>query len=142
MADYYIGITEAAYLMGMSEETVKKMIDNGELLCRKNANPIMIHESEMGRFMHPWRHIARLDQRITAQQMLVEKLKLGRSENEDWTLAHQVNDLQYNIEHLEPLIKGMQLKIEEIMTKLPALMETVHSLQQSKQKPIFRKKKK
>jgi hypothetical protein len=44
-------VEEAAYLMGLSVEKIRKMIDRGELLTISATGKI--HETEMYRFQHP-----------------------------------------------------------------------------------------
>jgi excisionase family DNA binding protein len=58
-------VEEAAYLMGLSVEKIRKMIDRGELLTISATGKI--HETEMYRFQHPWKRVFALDQRCTAQ---------------------------------------------------------------------------
>jgi|GEM_PF-6178292 uncharacterized coiled-coil protein SlyX len=129
---FYITITEAAYLMGFSEEIVLKMIEKGELLCKKGNVPVLIHESEMSRFQHPWKHICRLEQRINAQQNLVETLK-SRVPMRETGFDVQVNNVEYLLNELRGEVNSMKDGLAKIMEKLPALIETVDALQ-SKQK--------
>ena len=150
MAEYYITINEAAYLMGFSVETIQKMIEKGELLVNRATNPMLIHDSEIGRFQHPWKHIFRLDQRINAQQALIEIIKtsgLHGAGTRDG-LDVQVNDLQYELRELEERVQSLTMqnnmlneKIGRIMEKFPALVETVDALLAKQKKPLLSRRK-
>ena len=153
MAEYYITINEAAYLMGFSVDTVQKMIDKGELLVNRGTNPLLIHDSEIGRFQHPWKHIFRLDQRMNALQEVIEIIKKrdlhGSFAGHRDGLNVQVNDLQYELRELEERVQSLTMqnnmlndKIGRIMEKFPALVETVDALLAKQKKPLSSTRKK
>ena len=122
-----INIYEAAYLMGVSVETVKKMIDAGELLYVKSGGKeldhIVIHESEMTRFQHPWKHIFRLDERINAQQSLVETLKAKINAGLWYDIERAANDANYNLKYLTERVEKIEHILDDLAKWLPGLFE-------------------
>mgnify|MGYP001606345682 CR=1 FL=1 len=117
-------VKQAAYLMGLRESTVKEMIASGKLLTikgtRDETENELIHDSEMSRFQHPWEHIFRLDERINAQQALVETLKAKINDSLGTYYRSDVQELTLKVEafHEELMlqaqnIRRMMLKLEE-----------------------------
>lgn len=105
----WVTLEQAAYLMGVEPEEVKEYIDRGLLLASKASlfgeGPIMIHQTEMDRFRHPWKHIWRLDDRINAQQRLVETLK--EKINGGGDVPSRLNDLERRMIGAEYDIEGL-----------------------------------
>jgi hypothetical protein len=133
-------IRQAAYLMGMRVETVKRMIDGGKLLTikalAKNADdddPI-IHETEMSRFQHPWEHIFRLDERANAQQTLVETLKTKINESLGENYRSDVEEMRLDLEQMRAEYQNILMayqRVKPMLDKLPAVYEDVQGIRNS-----------
>lgn len=125
----YISLEEAAYLMGMSVENVKKMVESGELLAAKIGSVKgFIHESEMSRFQHPWTHLFRLEQRINAQQALVETLKGKINGGVADKCQIEINNAKFDLSRLAGRVLEMEQKLEPLFDLLPWLVENINSL--------------
>lgn len=91
----YINLEQAAFLMQEPEEVVTDWISKGLLLAVKmgragGRQEYQIHQSELNRFRHPWKHIWRIDERISGFQNLVETLK-QRINMDDTALRDEVS---------------------------------------------------
>jgi hypothetical protein len=95
-------LLEAAFLMGITEEQLQKLIDDDQILVVKSQGmePPIIHESEVHRFLHPWQHIFRLDKRVDATQQLVETLKKSAIVQLETDIALRLNCFDKNIEEM------------------------------------------
>lgn len=123
----YFTVRQAAYLMGLRVDTVREMMKNGKILYDKlntdeGDDTPLINETEMSRFQHPWEHIFRLDERINAQQILVEQLKAKINDSLGTAYRSDVEMMRIELERM----KGLFLSRVGILTELPAIVEDVH----------------
>jgi hypothetical protein len=121
----WVTLDQAAFIMQEHPETVRSWIDKGLLLANKSTlyseeGPVMIHQTELDRFRHPWKHIWRLDARIDAQQKLVETLKVKIGGGEDMptrmkNVEDQVWEISDNSERIDELTRTVQRLTERII---------------------------
>lgn len=118
-------VQQAAYLMGMREETVNKMISAGKLLTikqgREDGDPTLIHETEISRFQHPWEHLFRIDQRMTAQQGLLEILKGRINEQAGIAWRSSLCEQEIAIETLQTQVGVLQSTVEFLRDQVSTL---------------------
>lgn len=107
----YVTIEQAAFIMQETPETLREWINKGLMFCLRTfpGKPLMIHQSEFDRFRQPWKHIWRLDQRISALHGLLEEFKkkiIG---------GDTVQDAILNLELIGDRLKA---EVEEIQQEL------------------------
>jgi hypothetical protein len=118
-------LSQAAYLMGLKVETLSAMVEREEVLCIKgrrdpHTGEIMIHESELHRFEHPWKHIARLDERVNALQELVETLKKK--------IVNQRNSVIVDIEHeIRSCREDFRMWSEDMQEDISAMKDILYA---------------
>lgn len=115
----YITIDQAAFIMQEPVKKLMKYINGGLMLCYKPSlngdGPVMIHQSEMDRFKHPWKHIWRIDARLNDIQKRYEKIQgmLGPNcvgQEEFGRLGAYVHRLEENLEELRDKLESQNRK--------------------------------
>lgn len=105
-----VNLEQAAFIMQVHPEQLLGWIREGLVLTIKrfdtdDPSTIRIHQTELDRFRHPWKHIWRLDKRIDSQQKLVETLKQRINNAEITRDLNRISEAQreqdYRIEMLE-----------------------------------------
>ena len=141
MGDSYLTLREAAWLMGISEQEAIDMCAKGELLYVKSSvrgyinGSTMIHQSEMTRFSHPWRQIFRLEERMNAQQTLVELLKSKINERGVEHNASDIRRLQDELETLQDRQREMDKFFSEIKDEWPNIREICAAMKEKLDAP-------
>jgi excisionase family DNA binding protein len=132
-------IKEAAYLMGLREETLRRMIDNGKILVikvglEKGEEP-RIHETEMSRFQHPWEHIFRLDQRVNSLQAMCEFLKTKINDTMGVNLRSDVYESNMDgievrkfCQRVETRLVALEQSMKQLSEIVPGMQESIFSL--------------
>jgi hypothetical protein len=122
----YVSLEQAAFIMQETPNTLIEWIDKGLMLSYKarsvkgdeTRNFPEIHQSELDRFLHPWKHVRRLDDRINAQQQKVDILT--KKFDGDGTINHMLSSHASRIYHVEKGLEAAEACIDGSETSLRA----------------------
>jgi hypothetical protein len=114
----YITLEQAAHIMQQSPEQILQWIDQGVMLCYKPARDkdgtIMIHQSEMDRFRHPWKHIWRLDDRLNGIQGRLEThIKRVEGREDASSRLDSVETSLFQFEELAERLDALERKVNQ-----------------------------
>lgn len=133
----YVSLAQAAFIMQEPEEVLIDWIKKGLLLAFKVGNKefpnfYQIHQSELNRFRHPWKHIWRLDERITCLQKLLDifkhKINMGQTAQQRLdAFASRLSEMQYQSGKHTELTKQILDVFNESLAEMKKRVDIIYS---------------